>query len=49
MSVDQQRGIAEWTWREINGVNLRDHIVPSRDRATLVLTKRGDHSIAPLP
>jgi type I pantothenate kinase len=49
MSVDQQHGIAEWTWQEINGVNLRDHIEPSRDRATVVLTKRRDHSIAPLP
>jgi type I pantothenate kinase len=47
MSVEQQRGIAEWTWREINGVNLREHIAPSRDRATVVLTKRRDHSIAP--
>jgi type I pantothenate kinase len=46
MSVEQQRGIAEWTWREINGVNLRDHIAPSRQRATLVLSKRRDHSIA---
>jgi type I pantothenate kinase len=45
MSVAQQRGIADWTWREINGVNLRDHIAPSRARATWVLSKRRDHSI----
>jgi type I pantothenate kinase len=49
MSAAQQRGIAEWTWREINGVNLRDHIAPSRARATVVLSKRRDHSISPLP
>ena len=30
MSVAQQRGIAEWTWREINLVNLREHIAPSQ-------------------
>jgi type I pantothenate kinase len=45
MSVAQQRGIAEWTWREINLVNLRDHIAPSKARATWVLTKRRDHSV----
>jgi type I pantothenate kinase len=44
MSDAQRRGVAEWTWREINAVNLRDHIAPSRARATRVLTKRRDHS-----
>jgi len=45
MTPEQQRGIAEWTWREINAVNLRDHIAPSRSRATWVVSKRRDHSI----
>ena len=45
MTREQQRGIAEWTWREINAVNLRDHIAPSRSRATWVVSKRRDHSI----
>ena len=45
MSRDQQRGIAEWTWREVNGVNLHEHIAPSRSRATWVVSKRRDHSI----
>jgi type I pantothenate kinase len=45
MSVAQQRGIAEWTWREINLVNLREHIAPSKARATWVLAKRRDHSV----
>jgi type I pantothenate kinase len=45
MSVDQQRGVAEWTWREINLVNLRDHIAPSKANATVVLSKRHDHTI----
>jgi type I pantothenate kinase len=46
MDVDQQRAIAAWTWREINAVNLRDHIRPSRGRATHVVTKRFDHTVA---
>lgn len=45
MTEEQRRGIADWTWREINAVNLRDHIAPSRRRATWVLSKRRDHSI----
>jgi type I pantothenate kinase len=45
MSVDQQRGVAEWTWREINLVNLRDHIAPSKANATVVLSKRHDHTV----
>jgi type I pantothenate kinase len=49
MPVEQQRGIAEWTWREINLVNLRDHIAPSKVRASRVMTKRRDHSISPSP
>jgi type I pantothenate kinase len=45
MSRAQQAGVAEWTWREINLVNLRDHIAPSRAAATRVLRKQRDHSI----
>jgi hypothetical protein len=29
-------------WRTINGVNLRDNIQPTRERARLVLEKGGD-------
>ena len=32
-------------WRTINGVNLRDNIMASRDRARLVLEKDGEHSV----
>ena len=32
-------------WRTINGVNLRDNIVASRDRARLILEKDGEHSV----
>ncbi len=36
---------ARTIWRTINGVNLRDNIAPSRERARLVLEKDGEHSI----
>jgi type I pantothenate kinase len=45
MPVEQQREIAEWTFREINLVNLRDHIAPTKANATVVLSKRSDHSV----
>ena len=45
MTPEQQRDIAEWTWHEINGVNLHEHIAPSRSRANWVVSKRRDHSI----
>lgn len=40
-AVDMARGI----WRAINGVNLRDNIAPSRERARVVLEKGGDHAV----
>ena len=33
-------------WAEINGPNLADNILPTRDRATLVLAKAADHAVA---
>jgi len=36
---------ARQIWREINLVNLRDNILPTRERAHLVLSKRRDHTI----
>lgn len=32
-------------WSSINGVNLRENILPTRDRARLVLEKGADHAI----
>ncbi|MDX2033104.1 MAG: type I pantothenate kinase [Blastocatellia bacterium] len=32
-------------WNEINGVNLKENILPTRSRAHLILEKSGDHSI----
>jgi type I pantothenate kinase len=38
--------VAELVWHEVNGRNLRDHILPSRERADVVVTKATDHSVA---
>jgi type I pantothenate kinase len=32
-------------WREINGRNLRENILPTRERATLILKKGPDHRV----
>jgi type I pantothenate kinase len=32
-------------WRTINGVNLRENIQPTRDRARVVLEKGADHAV----
>ena len=40
-AVDTARGI----WRDINGLNLRENIAPTRDRASLILRKTGDHRV----
>lgn len=32
-------------WRTINGINLRDNIAPTRDRARLILEKARDHAV----
>ena len=36
---------ARGIWRTINGVNLRENISPTRERARLVLEKGGDHAV----
>jgi type I pantothenate kinase len=45
LSTDDARATARRIWADINGVNLRDNIRPTRDRARLVLRKGRDHSI----
>ena len=37
--------IAEGLWTRINLVNLRDNIVPTRQRASLILKKGASHRI----
>jgi type I pantothenate kinase len=45
-SEEDCRVIAKSIWEEINGVNLRENIAPTRGRANLVLEKGADHRIA---
>jgi type I pantothenate kinase len=41
----EARDTARDLWTSINGVNLRENIVPTRDRAWLLLEKGADHSV----
>jgi type I pantothenate kinase len=37
--------IATQIWNEINGMNLKENILPTRERASLILTKSANHAI----
>ena len=41
----EAREMADRIWDEINGVNLRENILPTRGRADLILRKGADHSV----
>jgi type I pantothenate kinase len=43
---DATRDFAKSIWAQVNLVNLRENIVPTRDRAHLVLEKGPDHEVA---
>lgn len=45
MPDDEAETFARRIWREINGLNLRENIAPTRDRASLVLEKGADHRV----
>jgi type I pantothenate kinase len=45
LSSEEAVGTARRIWADINGINLRDNIRPTRDRARLVLRKARDHSV----
>jgi type I pantothenate kinase len=45
LSDEEARDKALSIWNEINGVNLRENILPTRTRAHLILEKRADHSV----
>ena len=45
LSVEEAEHVATQIWREINGVNLRENIQPTRERAHLILEKGTDHSV----
>ncbi|NND76350.1 MAG: type I pantothenate kinase [Ilumatobacter sp.] len=45
LSDEEAVATARGIWREINGLNLRDNIAPTRGRASLVLHKNADHRV----
>lgn len=45
LSLEQATDTARHVWRTINLVNLHENILPTRDRAHLILEKGADHSI----
>lgn len=45
MPPDALTAFAGTVWDEINGPNLREHILPTRSRATIVVEKAEDHTI----
>lgn len=46
LSDSELRGVMEFVWQTINGKNLREHILPTRARADMILHKQADHQIA---
>lgn len=45
LSDEEAVATAKKIWREINGINLRENIEPTRERASLVVHKREDHRV----
>ena len=45
LTAEQTTETARAIWRSINLVNLRENVLPTRERATLVLEKGRDHAV----
>lgn len=45
LSTEDATETALQIWNDINGVNLRQNILPTRERAHLILEKTADHSV----
>jgi type I pantothenate kinase len=45
LSDEQAVDVASEIWREVNLANLVENILPTRDRASLILEKASDHSV----
>jgi type I pantothenate kinase len=45
LSDEEATATAHRIWQEINGVNLRENILPTRERAHLILEKSRDHKV----
>jgi len=46
LSRDEATEVARSIWRQINGLNLRHNIEPTRERASLILRKGADHRVS---
>lgn len=45
LAEDEAARVARGIWRSINAVNLHENILPTRERARLILEKAPDHSV----
>lgn len=45
LSTQEAREMAAGIWEDINGVNLRENIVPTKERANLILQKGENHEV----
>ncbi|WP_339058339.1 type I pantothenate kinase [Candidatus Regiella endosymbiont of Tuberolachnus salignus] len=45
LSETESRCIASQLWNEINGLNLKQNILPTRERASLIMTKSVNHEV----
>ena len=45
ISEDEAIGMARHIWKTINGTNLAENIIPTRERAHVILEKGPDHSV----
>ena len=46
LSEEEAVATARQIWTDINGINLRENIRPTRDRARLVVRKARDHAVS---
>ena len=45
LSEEESAAVARDIWQTINGINLRENILPTRERAHLILEKAVDHTV----
>jgi type I pantothenate kinase len=45
LTEEEAINIATSLWKEINWLNLKENILPTRERASLVMTKSADHAV----
>ncbi|MBD2799534.1 type I pantothenate kinase [Xenorhabdus sp. M] len=45
LTTEEAVNVASNIWQEINGLNLQQNILPTRERASLIMTKGANHAI----